>query len=634
MKKAIMKVSLLQLPIPQLPFGVKTGNIPLGGACLKLVSSGLPGVEVLPESLVSYLGDEALIRYILDRKPDILGFSVYSWNVKRSLYLAQRLKERHPVRVIFGGPEITSDNHLVQSQDVDFSVFGQGERIFQRLLCDQHFWGKRGATGKSDDLFRSSRSPYLAGLLEPEVEDLVLLETQRGCPYRCGYCYYNKACDKLTMAEEENLLTAIRWTVEAGIAELCLLDPSLNTRPHLKEFLKKVAQINKQGKLSLNSEIRAEAIDAELAGLFAACGFSYFEIGLQSTNPEALKIMNRPLDLNRFLAGVRLLKEHGIVPRIDLILGLPGDTLDGFKQSVDFLAAHDLTDDIQIFPLSVLPGTDFRLRSLELGLAFEQDPPYTVTAGPSFSGEDLLTGLDYAETALEVALYPMPDLDVSFRSQDSSPGAFGHHWVTLGHEKYLWKLMLPEACSHRELEDLAGRLTHPYQIFLRPQCCDYSFIRRALQVLTSMNPFTPFELIFLEPKDLPDPQSLLSDVRINRPHFLDIDLRYLYPQPGNRAMLFTLVSENRLFRFSGQMKRQIFWWKKATLPEREDLTSLEEMDGILIDAPVHEEALLAWQDRLASQAEDLPWISFADVAHERRWLKLTAPSRYFHCLFP
>lgn len=90
-----MKVLLLQLPIPQLTYGKQTGNIPLGAACLKQAAALMPDIhiEVLSERLVSYLGDAALIDLILSKKPDILGFTAYCWNVERSLYVARAVKK-------------------------------------------------------------------------------------------------------------------------------------------------------------------------------------------------------------------------------------------------------------------------------------------------------------------------------------------------------------------------------------------------------------------------------------------------------------------------------------------------------------------------------------------------------------
>ena len=77
-------------------------------------------------------------------------------------------------------------------------------------------------------------------------------------------------------------------------------------------------------------------------------------------------------------------------------------------RSVDFVADHGLQDDVQIFPLAVLPGTDFRKRSRELGLRFDPHPPYTVIENRGFSHEDFLRAYDYAETRLDLVFFLLP----------------------------------------------------------------------------------------------------------------------------------------------------------------------------------------------------------------------------------
>ena len=624
-------VLLIQLPVPRLNYGVQTGNIPLGAAYLKQAAGILPEaqVDILPQSIASYLGDAALIDILLARRPNIVGFTVYGWNLERSLYFAKKLKESYGPQIIFGGPEITADNPLIDSRHVDFYVYGEGEAVFLNLLQDQTFWEKRNAAEPAGAIFRNSPSPYLLNVLEPEIEDLMLLETQRGCPYRCGYCFYNKSHNRLSFVDEAHLLRGVQWALDHHVKEVYLLDPSLNVRPGLKSLLKKISKMNKDRNLAIVSEIRAEAIDAELAGLFAAAGFSWFEIGLQSTNPRALEIMNRPTHIQRFLQGAKLVKENGIVPAIDLIVGLPGDDLNGFSRSVEFVAENDLQDDVQVFPLSVLPGTDFRLNSNKLGLRFEETPPYTLIENPTFSAEDLLLALDYAEVRFDVVLYPMPDLDVSWRLNDENARApVKDLGVRIGKENFTAKLQLDCERSLAELASQARRLTNPYQVIIHPRLHDSGFIKRTLKILTAANPFTPLELIFLEPDGIPDTAELLTAVKLQRPHFLDQDLRYLFPKEGNRAVLFTLVSERVIHDFKSDMERQVFWWKGQRFPEMKDLKALSELDGILIDVSGSSRAVVRWQDRFAAHAADIPFISFADVRMQKRWLLLTMPDDY------
>ena len=94
-------VVLSQLPIPRQNFGRRTGSVPLGAACLKQAAVGLPAVQVqiLPQPLAACLGDAALLSCLQDMPAEIYGFTVFSWNLERSLHMAGRLKEG-------GGPRI------------------------------------------------------------------------------------------------------------------------------------------------------------------------------------------------------------------------------------------------------------------------------------------------------------------------------------------------------------------------------------------------------------------------------------------------------------------------------------------------------------------------------------------------
>jgi len=624
-------VVLSQLPIPRQNFGRRTGNIPLGAACLKQAAQDLAEVQVqiLPQHLSAYLGDAALLEHLKNAEAEIYGFTVFSWNLMRSLFFAQKLKAARDCRIVFGGPEITPDNALAQSAFVDFLARGEGEALFRRLLQDAAAWPTGSGAESAAEWFQTATSPYLSGMIDPTIENLMLLETQRGCPYRCGFCFYNKSRRRLAIAEERNLLKAVAWAVDRHIAEVYLLDPSLNSRPRLKPLLAEIARLNADGRVRLFSEIRAEAVDEELADLLAAAGFYWFEIGLQSINPKALERMNRPTDLKRFVAGARHLKDRGITPSIDLIIGLPGDDLQGFMRSVDFVADHGLQDDVQIFPLSILPGTDFRRRHRELGLRFENHPPYTVTASRGFAPEDFLMAYDYAESRLDAVFFPLPDLDVAWRlGAPRSLAEAGDLRVRLGKAAYVAKLVLNRVRPLDGIRRLARRLTQPYQVLVGPALAEMGYLKKVLAATTAENPFTPLEVVFFEPVEMPRTHELLAALNLSRPHFLDGDLRFQFPKPGNRVVLFTLVSENRGIRFQGEMERQVYWWRKPALPLPKDLVEFESMDGILIDAPAAAPEIIAWQDRFGREVAEKHNVSFADADLQRRWLRIASPDEY------
>lgn len=626
-------VLLIQLPIPKLNVGKKTGNIPLAAACLKQAASILPhvSVEILPERDASYLGDAALFDLIISRKPDILGFSVYNWNVERSIFHAEQAKKKLGCRIVLGGPEVTPDNDRIRSDLVDDYVYGEGEQAFLDLLngINPPVGPCRHACAES--IFKTSPSPYLDDLLEPDVDNLMLLETQRGCPYRCGFCFYNKSRGTVSFKDSRLFLDGVQWAIDHGVEELYVLDPSLNARPDLKSVLKQMALINRDKRVAINSEIRAEWIDQEMADLFEKAGFTGFEIGLQTTNQKALSIMKRPTNLEKFIQGAHRLKERNILPRIDLISGLPGDDLNGFSQSIGFVEENTLHDDVQVFPLSVLPGTSFRKHSEEMGLRFESDPPYTVIETNTFSKEDIMLSFDYAESLFDVALFPLPELNIAWKKSHDSP--LDDIWVSLGNQKALARLVLDRDRSLDEIETLSSCTTFPLQVYVNFNVKSEDYILKCLNILSKNNIFTPLEIIFILPDSFPNTDIYLDHIELKRPHYLDNDLRFIHARPGNRAVLFTVISKAKRPQFFGDMKRHIYYWNENHLPEPAELDALGEFEGILIDTKAKESCFSEWQNHFAPSVNYIPQISFSRIDLQQKWISLTLGDEYITDFF-
>jgi len=610
---------LIQLPIAQINFGNRSGNIPLGAACLKQVVSDLKEVRVslFPEASATYLGDAAILDGIARMAPDIVGFSVFGWNLERSLYMAHWIKTHIGAKILMGGPEITPDNSLISVPAVDFRVFGEGEQVFRDLARGALALESGSASQSAEHIFQTAPSPYIQGLIDPLVSDMVLVETQRGCPYRCGFCYYNKSRNRVVTSPPRRVLETIQWAIAAGVKEVFLLDPSLNARPGLRDLLDGIARINADGRIRLLSEIRAEPIDLSLAEALARAGFTGFEIGLQTTNPSALACMNRHTDIGRFLTGVRHLQAAGIRPCVDLMIGLPGDDLNGFKNTVNFVIREGIHESVQVFFLSVLPGTQFRSQHRKLGLVYQPRPPYTILSTPTFRPEDMREAFHYAEDALDISLHPNPDLDLSYRVGGHAPQAFvvdlpRKTWP----EPLVCKIILRDSFSMQDLSRVSRLMTHPYQVMVMADAAHPSRISIVLSTLTAENPHTPLEIVWFSPQAIPDVPSAESAMKLARPLYLDQDL----PALGSRSVLHTLVTPNRKRIFGGIMKRQVCWWRADHLPDAAELVDFLSLDGLLIDNHLPDPAIHRWQDDLIPRADDLPYISFADLCCQKRWV--------------
>jgi radical SAM superfamily enzyme YgiQ (UPF0313 family) len=429
-------VLLVQLPIPPLGPAPIRGNVPLAAAYLKLFaerqgSAGLYDIEVFPAALANTLGDQALVNALAERQPWLVGFTCYLWNIERTLWVAGELKRRRPtVKIVFGGPEITADNAwILATPDYDFAVIGEGEQTFAALLGQLGKEPPAASPGlyvppaSGVSRFDPSRapafrtpladlnalgSPYLSGILDAADEQMLLLETTRGCVFKCKFCYYPKSYDKQYYLSRESILPNLRHAQERGAREVFLLDPTLNQRKDFASLLRLLAEGNPDHRFTYFAELRAEGITEETARLLREANFTEVEVGLQSIEQEAMALMDRKNNLRAFERGVRAMMKEGIQVKVNLIIGLPGDTVESVRRGLHYLHDNGLCSDLQVFNLAVLPGTAFRQDATELGLVYQPRPPYYVLKTPTLNRSDLFGLMLEAQDLFDIEFDAQP----------------------------------------------------------------------------------------------------------------------------------------------------------------------------------------------------------------------------------
>ncbi len=427
--KGPLRVLLVQLPIPELVFRRVRGNELVAPGYLKAAAEkalgGRVAVEILEREAVDRLGDAALARAIAARAPDLVGFSLFLWNSARSIALASSVKQLLPeAAVVVGGPEVTRDNPwCVSAEGVDVGVVGEGEQTFEELLrwCtgegpaeldkisglaipgarEVHYTPARPAI----DLARLP-SPYLSGAVAVEFDRTISVETLRGCPFKCSFCYYYKQFSKVNAFPREWLREHFRYAREHGVRELFFLDPTLNARPHFSEFLDEVVAANQGLGLDLHAELVADMVDEKIADKLERAGFKGVECGLQSANMTALKAVNRMCDLERFASGVTRMDRRGIVVKTDLIIGLPEDDADSMRRSIDWVRTRKLDADVQVFHLMVLPGTELREKADTFGYERLRRPPYYATRSRWMDEPAMRRSIEHAGEVFELDFDP------------------------------------------------------------------------------------------------------------------------------------------------------------------------------------------------------------------------------------
>jgi hypothetical protein len=229
-------------------------------------------------------------------------------------------------------------------------------------------------------------SPFLDGILNLADYSGVLWELSRGCPFACDFCFESRGTAGIRRVPMPRVEAELELFAESGIREVFVLDPTFNYhKANAKQALRLIAK--KAPDIHFFFEIRSEFIDREMAGLFAAIRCS-LQIGLQSAHDAVLKNVNRSLDPADFEARILLLHQADVTYGFDLIYGLPGDTLEGFRASLDF-AMSLVPNHLDIFSLAVLPGARLAETAPSLKLEYEACNPYQVIASPTFSRDDI-----------------------------------------------------------------------------------------------------------------------------------------------------------------------------------------------------------------------------------------------------
>ena len=350
-----------------------------------------------PDIAATYkLGGLLFLREILGtavdriRDPDVLAVSCYLWNWNYNMHLIALVKSRYPsCTVICGGPEVPSNSQgfLEDNTNIDFLVHDEGETTFAELLRGLHdgthpsniqgiSYRHLGRTTKTESRTRLVDlsvipSPYTTGVFDklivdnPNISWHASQETHRGCPYSCTFCDWGSAVyTKIRQFDQARLLDELEWF---GTNQIDLLyNCDANYGIYKRDIDLTAAMVDVKSKLGYPRKFRAAYAKRsdnkvfEISSMLNAAGMSKgVTLSMQSMDSHTLDIIKRKnIAIEDFRPLVERYRDSGIPTYTELIIGLPGETLDSYKAGIETLLRGGQHDNLVIYTCMVLRNSE------------------------------------------------------------------------------------------------------------------------------------------------------------------------------------------------------------------------------------------------------------------------------------
>jgi tRNA A37 methylthiotransferase MiaB len=358
-------------------------------------------------------------------KNEIVTFSTYVWNHRYNYAVARRIKEINPaVLTIFGGPEVAiTDPDLFRKEPfIDLVICYEGEITFKRVL--EHFetqdWetvpglliNRNGTAVKTQDAERIESleqvpSPYLSGIFDqmiadhPDVTWQGTLETNRGCPYACTFCDWGSLTyNKVKKFELQRVFDELEWMAKHNFDWISITDANFGMYPERDGMIadKIIEMQEKYGSprtfsVAWAKNQKKEVIDI-VKKLLDARGFNQgLTLSVQSLDHDVLEnIRRKNMEMNKLNEVFELCDQRNIPAYTELILGLPGETLETWKKN--FYALYDLNQHtgITVFQAQLLENAEMNLLQKKLFKITSQ--PVTDYFAGSYSVEHIEESID------------------------------------------------------------------------------------------------------------------------------------------------------------------------------------------------------------------------------------------------
>lgn len=348
------------------------------------------------------LTKEELGKKVIELNPDIVAFTATIITINATLEAARYLREILPKKTIFviGGPQFTSlPERTMQKNDFDFGILGEGEYTFLEFANAIETGNKNYADIKSlawydkGKLIINPRRHFIQNLDElplparelfPPLSEytpcpggykrlpFAHMVTSRGCPYRCIFCDRSVFGNMFRARSAQNVIDEIEYLVKQyGVKEIKFYDDLFTfDKKRVHAICDEI--IRRDIDITWSCSARVDSVDLELLKKMKQAGCWQMDFGLESGNQNILNIMKKGITLKQSEQAIRWTKKAGIRARAFIIIGMPGETKESIRDTINFVKKIPL-DMVTFYALMVYPGNELYSIVQEKGGLLHED---------------------------------------------------------------------------------------------------------------------------------------------------------------------------------------------------------------------------------------------------------------------
>jgi radical SAM superfamily enzyme YgiQ (UPF0313 family) len=320
---------------------------------------------------------------LLERNPRIIGLGVYIWNVAESTEVVAAIKRVRPdITIILGGPEVSYEVDQQRIVDLaDYVITGEADLKFAEV-CRALLAGEKPLS----KIIPAELPQFTQLLLPYELYDdkdvahrVIYVEASRGCPFTCEFCLSSLDIP-VRQAQLDELLRHLQRLLDRGVTQFKFVDRTFNLNLNVSKTLLNFFLERYRPGLFLHFEMIPDRLPEQLREIIAKFppAALQFEVGIQSFNNEVCRLISRRQDVRKLEDNFRFLRgETGVHIHADLIVGLPGESIQSFAEGFDRLVGLK-PHEIQVGILKRLRGTPIVRHDTDWQMIYNPNPPYEI----------------------------------------------------------------------------------------------------------------------------------------------------------------------------------------------------------------------------------------------------------------